>query len=57
LYLSTTESDKTVAVSVLLSIEGGKAGKERGESRLLSLFFASMTKPTMPDHSSILLSD
>jgi hypothetical protein len=31
LYLSTTGSDKTVAVSVLLSIRGRRAGKERGE--------------------------
>jgi hypothetical protein len=57
LYLSTIQSDKTVAVSVLLSNGGRRAGKERGVSRLLSLFFAPMTKPTMADHSSILLSD
>jgi hypothetical protein len=30
LYLSTIQSDKTVAVSVLLSIWGRRAGKERG---------------------------
>jgi hypothetical protein len=57
LYLSSTKSDKTVAVSVLLSIGGGKAGKEKGESRLPSLFLAPMTKRTMLNHCSILLSD
>jgi hypothetical protein len=35
LYLSTTESDKTVAVSVLLSIGGEERGKREERAGLL----------------------
>jgi hypothetical protein len=34
LYLSSTKSDKTVAVSVLLSIWGRRAGEERGRGKV-----------------------
>jgi hypothetical protein len=57
LYLSTTESDKTVAVSVLLSIGGGGKAKREGEGRLFSLFLTLMTEPTISYHPSILPND